>query len=489
MKKSGIFLGALLGLGVFSLASCDNGKEEINKLKEEISALTTENTNLKNDKTTLTEENTTLKSDKTALTTEKTQLESEVGRLSSIVYPNKDNTNCKISLEELNAISDISKISNDKDVIVKTYDIDDELLSIYKISLGENDTIFDKFVSLADVEYTSSEYGPYIQSIDGMIKDNKYYVSFFVNDDYANHGINELDQDLKDGDVITFKPDFNYYNNSTYDEIDVKVDKIIYNYYKHAKEYANKIGYVDYNLAFAFKKLESAGYEVDTTTLYSNTVKSLFTTNPQKYSSDGNVFKTTLAYYCAGLDISEAKGEYTTRDVNVDGEWVDTTLAYYYNVGKVIGEISNDDFFIQDKLENYTLAMDETSCMIVTALKQIDSDKCQNFDQTLKPGFTENGFAYTAYGYDTCNCSSTAQAILAFGALGINIRNDDYKVNNTTDMIEALLSYYNEEDGLFYDFDGESEKSRLQFSTPQAVSALISYKLLKAGKSSNIYAA
>ena len=133
--------------------------------------------------------------------------------------------------------------------------------------------------------------------------------------------------------------------------------------------------------------------------------------------------------------------------------------------------------------------MDETSCMIVTALKQIDSDKCQNFDQTLKPGFTENGFAYTAYGYDTCNCSSTAQAILAFGALGINIRNDDYKVNNTTDMIEALLSYYNEEDGLFYDFDGESEKSRLQFSTPQAVSALISYKLLKAGKSSNIYAA
>ena len=64
MKKSRLFLGALLGLGVFSLASCDNGEEEINKLKEEISALTTENTTLKNDKTALTEENTTLKSNK-----------------------------------------------------------------------------------------------------------------------------------------------------------------------------------------------------------------------------------------------------------------------------------------------------------------------------------------------------------------------------------------------------------------------------------------
>ena len=166
-----------------------------------------------------------------------------------------------------------------------------------------------------------------------------------------------------------------------------------------------------------------------------------------------------------------------------------TTLAYYYNVGQILGESCNNDLYLEDRLENYTLAMDETSCMVVTALNQIDSTKCQNFDQTLKPGFTEKGFAYTSGTWNTCNCSSTAQAILAFGALGINIRNDDYKVNNTTDMIEALLSYYNEEDGLFYDFDGESEKSRLQFSTPQAVSALISYKLLKAGKSSNIYAA
>ena len=486
MKKSRLFLGALLGLGVFSLASCDNGEEEINKLKEEISALTTENTTLKNDKTTLTEENNTLKSDKTALTNEKTQLESEVGRLSSIVYPNKENTNCKISLEELNAISDISKISNDKDVIVKTYDIDDELLSIYKISLGENDTIFDKFVSLADVEYTNESWGPYIQSIDGMIKDDKYYASLFVNDQYANHGIAELDQDFKDGDVITFKPDFNYYSNPNYDEIDIKVDKIIYNYYKHAKEYANKIGYVDYNLAFAFKKLEKAGYEVDTTTLYSNTVKSLFTTNPQKYSTDGNVFKTTLAYYCAGLDISEAKGQYTARSVDLTSQWVETTLAYYYNVGQVIGEMSNDDIFIQDKLENYTLAMNETSCMVVTALAQIDYTLCQNFDQTLAPGLTENGFAYSVSGYDICNCSSTAQAILAFGAIDKNIRGGMYSACGK-DMIQVLLtSYYNEEDGLFYDYEGD--EMNLYFATPQAVSALISYKLLKAGKSSNIYA-
>ena len=55
-------------------------------------------------------------------------------------------------------------------------------------------------------------------------------------------------------------------------------------------------------------------------------------------------------------------------------------------------------------------------------------------------------------------------------------------------MIQVLLSsYYNEEDGLFYDYEGDT--MNLNFATPQAVSALISYKLLKAGKSSNIYAA
>ncbi len=506
MKKKRLLLSVLALGAVFSLASCDDKtnekvkelEEQVSKLTEEKNSLTTENTTLKNDKTTLTNENNTLKTDKETLTEEKnsltadknslidenTELGTELDRLSTIVYPNKDNTNCKISLEELNAISDISKISNDKDVIVKTYDIDDELLSIYKISLGENDTIFDKFVSLADVEYKNESWGAFITSIDGSIKDDKYYNSIYVNDNYANNGIEGLDVELNDGDIVTFKSEFNSYSNPNYDEVDIKVDKIIYNYYKHAKEYANKIGYVDYNLAFAYKKLQNEGYNVDTKSLYSNSVISRIVNDEDQFSNDNKSFKTALAYYCAGLEGSDGKLTiFANRDLDIDGQWNETNLAYYYNVSDVVDYGLNDHIGVCQKLEGLTLSMDETSCMIVTALNQIDSTLCQNFDQTLKPGFTEKGFSYTAYGFDTCNCSSTAQAILAFGAIGKNIRNNEYKVNNT-DMIQALLSYYDEETGLFYDYDGDMG---LNYATPQAVSALISYKLLKAGKSSNIY--
>lgn len=507
MKKKRILLGVLALGAVFSLASCDNKdsekikslEEQVNKLTEEKNSLTTENTTLKNDKTTLTNENNTLKTDKETLTEEKnsltaeknalidenTELETELDRLSTIVSPNIEKTNCKISLAELNEIDDISKISDNKDVIVKTYDIDDELKSVYKISLESSETIFDKFVSLADVEYKNESWGPYIQSIDGTIKDDKYYLSLFVNDQYANYGIGDIDQDLKDGDVITFKYDFNSYSNPGYDETDIQVDKIIYNYYKHAKEYATKVGYVDYNLAFAYKKLQNEGYNVDTKSLYSNSVISKLVNDNDQFSNDNKSFKTALAYYCAGLEGSDGKlNIFANRDLDIDGQWNETNLAYSYNVSDVVDYGLNDYIGVCQKLEGLTLSMDETSCMIVTALNQIDSTLCQNFDQTLKPGFTEKGFSYTAYGFDTCNCSSTAQAILAFGAIGKNIRNDEYKANGK-DMIEALLSYYNEEDGLFYDYEGDTYN--LNYATPQAVSALVSYKLLKAGKSSNIY--
>jgi len=67
----------------------------------------------------------------------------------------------------------------------------------------ENKTAFDILKSLCEVKSSSSDFGEFVTSIDGITADDSNYWAFFVNDEYANVGASSYK--TKEGDVIRWQ--------------------------------------------------------------------------------------------------------------------------------------------------------------------------------------------------------------------------------------------------------------------------------------------
>ena len=82
-------------------------------------------------------------------------------------------------------------------------DIDGEQLGSKYIAVEEGSTVFNDLVSNFDVDYTTSEYGPYLSSINGSIIDSNYYLAIYENGEAAATGVDGLVDDSDD--VFEFK--------------------------------------------------------------------------------------------------------------------------------------------------------------------------------------------------------------------------------------------------------------------------------------------
>ena len=96
----------------------------------------------------------------------------------------------------------------------------------------------------------------------------------------------------------------------------------------------------------------------------------------------------------------------------------------------------------------------------------------------INDNLTETGVNF----YGSANSAATASVILGLIADGKNPISEEYTTNGVN-LVDALLGF--EVDGAFKNTFEESEVD-LGFSTPQAFSAIVSYKLFKEGKSANI---
>ena len=112
-------------------------------------------------------------------------------------------------------------------------DIDGENLGSKDIELTENRSVFDDLVANFDVNYTTSEYGPYLSSINNSVIDVNYYLAIYENNQAASTGVDGLVAD--ENDVFEFKVEcWNTLSSGygTLDDYDLLVDKAIYGYMK-----------------------------------------------------------------------------------------------------------------------------------------------------------------------------------------------------------------------------------------------------------------
>ena len=364
------------------------------------------------------------------------------------------------------------------------------------LTTTKSDSLFLDLNRESRLESEASDLGHYLVSVNGSIKDSNYYLSLYKNGTYSQVGIDDVV--LANGDEIVIKNEcWNTVGNGFggyMTETDILVDKIIYSSYKKFKETYKDSSYIPYDAIFAYSALEKKGYPVDSKNIFPDTIKANYETID--YSSldlsDSNntksTFKTAISLYALEKDLTDIKAFITNSSFDLSQPFSETSAVYTYDVMKLFNVVASNMSDYTTLLNGLTLGCDETSCMYVSALSAIDNYDFTSFKAAIKEGITESGFSYSmdwgGVSYTTCNASSTSQAILALTELGVDLNSNEYKANDKT-LIDALLSYYNSDTGLFYDYDGDTYN--LSYAEPQAVAALVSYKILRDKGSVNIY--
>jgi len=446
MKK--LFVCCFLLLVLISFAGCS--KDEITKLENKIGEL-------EEKLEVLETENSTLKSEKDAIQSELDKLKEDYEKLK----------------EELGLIS----------FTVSVYDIDGENLGeeIFKVSSEAN--FFDTVKTEFDIDYTESDYGPYLNSINGSIVDSNYYIAIYENGAMASTGIDGLVID--NNDEFEFKVECWNTIESGYgvlDIYDVLVDKIIYSYAKnYMPEILGKIN--DYNGSgywdiLYLDMMASNGYD---TNIFNNSYFS------EELKNSLNIDVNTLTgaslgkyYYTARLlgndltSFKEAYQNYLNTDLGAYSEWT-SPLTTSPTKSLNITSANLDAHLSADYKADLTWGPDGRSYQICNLSL---FGKC---DETMLADLVGT--------VDFGNGASNALMLMAFASLGLNPRDSKYEAtvgNVQKDILESLIDiYYDEELGLVKYAVNDTD---VNFSTNQIYAGLMAYKVSRdLNKAVNIF--
>ena len=358
------------------------------------------------------------------------------------------------------------------------YDIDGELLGTKLVKKGpefegkKDGAAFDLLKENFDVLSYDSEWGPYIVSINGSVIDGKYYLALYENNQMSMVGINDIE--LNDGDVYDFKVEC---WDTTMTEADLAIDKLLYSFMKHDLDKVFTEERYGYTLLQAIVKMGLLGY--DNRLFSENNIP-----NIDKYKESwmkdlsagtvGELFKASLGVIDFDLTNETIK---TGLDKLTDEESLSIiwTIGYYldacYNMGV-------DNATYQSMLNKFADVMKESepsdSVNMALQIYALFSDRSE-YDDTVDALMTAQVEKISADGFNDewsgNNASSTAQAILAMVASGV----DPTDFNNIN-LVDALLKY--EVNGAFK-HTLDAKDADYNFDTPDAIAALLMYKAFK----------
>lgn len=361
---------------------------------------------------------------------------------------------------------------NDKNTFtINVFDIDSTLLESKEIELTEGLTAFDALKANFNVKYSESEYGPYLQSINGSIQDPNYYLAIYENGQMASTGIDGLT--LDNNDVFDFKVTCW----QMFDETDLLVDQVIYSFFKNSLDELLKNNQVDYNLISAIKKMNDNYYDQSIFNL--NFENSYYLDEAKKdYTNEtsiGTLFKASVY----SKSYNQANDTIKTALNNINDL---STVASLYTIGFYLIACTNigldNEIYKQAKNELINIINSSEANDSLTMLLTIYANYNGNLenDQTLKSCLQKYQNLFKADGIEDSwsgvNASSTAQMILALTANNISPR-----TYNQYDLVKILLSY-KLENGTFK-WQKDANEADLAFTTPQAISALLMYKLYR----------
>lgn len=360
---------------------------------------------------------------------------------------------------------------------IKVTDIDGELLGEKDITINENSTVFDDLVNNFDVEYTTSEYGPYLSRINGSIIDVNYYLAIYENNTAAATGIDGLKADVND--VFEFKVEcWNTVESGygTLDSYDLLVDKVIYSYMKNL-DLSSSTSFADGSfwdlMIIEVGKnnfYDSSLFNYDT---ISEAVKTELETFDITTLSNANLYKYYLYSKALGKDLSSL-----TTFANSYVETLEDTYSDYvspfiiaasYGLGIESEKIIN--LTKADISDNYSWGPDIPVWQYTTSMlynKDVDRSTLSKCVEKLD--------------YD--NSCSTSLVLQAFAASNENIRDSKYEKDGK-DLIEVLFDNYYNVDTNTLDYTKGVENT---FSANQTIVSLMAYKVWRDNqKEVNIY--
>lgn len=360
---------------------------------------------------------------------------------------------------------------------IKVFDLDGEELGSKTININEQSSVFNDLINNFAVDYTVSDYGPYLSSVNGSIIDANYFLAIYENGTSAATGVDGLVAD--ENDVFEFKVEcWNTVSSGygTMDEYDLLVDKVIYGY---------------------MKTLDLSS----STTFADGTFWDLMTINLGKNNYyDANLFNFD--------SVSEGvKEELTSYDINT---LTDANLYKYYMYSKVLDK---DLSALKTYANSYVETLSDTYSDYVTPFiiaasygLGIESEKINtlvnapistNFawgpdipvwQYTTSSLYNENVDKATlnkcVETLDYGNSCSNALVLQAFAAANENIRDSKYEVNGK-DLIEVLFDNYYNADKNILEYTKGVENT---YSTNQTIVSLMAYKVYRdTQKAVNIY--
>ena len=389
-------------------------------------------------------------------------------------------TACQNPVEssESNSISNSESISVATPTYqIKVVDLDGEELGSATININEQSSVFNDLINNFAVDYTVSDYGPYISSINGSIVDVNYFLAIYENGVSAATGVDGLVAD--ENDVFEFKVEcWNTISSGygTMDEYDMLVDKVIYGYMKtldlsSSTTFADgsfwdlmtinlgKNNYYDANL-FNYDNI-------------SDGVKEELETYDISTLDGANLYKYYLYSRALDKDLSALKTHTSSYVETLSDEYNDyvspfiVAASYGLNVeSEKINTLVNAPIST-----NFTWGPDVPVWQYTTS---------SLFNQNIDNATLNTCLETLDYG----NSCSNALVLQAFAAANENIRDSKYEVEGK-DLIEVLFdNYYNESNNTLEYTKGVANT----YSANQVVVSLMAYKVNRdTQKAVNIY--
>lgn len=360
---------------------------------------------------------------------------------------------------------------------IKVVDLDGEELGSATISINEQSSVFNDLINNFAVDYTVSDYGPYISSINGSIVDVNYFLAIYENGVSAATGVDGLVAD--ENDVFEFKVEcWNTISSGygTMDEYDMLVDKVIYGYMKtldlsSSTTFADgsfwdlmtinlgKNNYYDANL-FNYDNI-------------SDGVKEELETYDISTLDGANLYKYYLYSRALDKDLSALKAHASSYVETLSDEYNDYVSPFIVAASYGLNVES-------EKINTLVNAPISTNFAWGPDVPVWQYTTSSLFNQNIDNATLNTCVETLDYG----NSCSNALVLQAFAAANENIRDGKYEVEGK-DLIEVLFdNYYNESNNTLDYTKGVANT----YSTNQVIVSLMAYKVNRdAKKAVNIY--
>jgi translation initiation factor 1 (eIF-1/SUI1) len=343
------------------------------------------------------------------------------------------------------------------------------------------------------LEYTESQYGKMITSIDGLKMEGKFYWAFYINSKMATVGADSFK--LKAGDRISFqyeswetpKEDVEDQNNlpvsGTYskDKLQISVDRVSQYVVK------NQVGEWE---AIA---LRQAGKTLPKD--YLQTITKLIQDKNGKFSKITDYERYTLGVLAAGGDPTNIAGHNLVEAI-YNGEITKQGLngVFYSLIALDSGEYEVPEHakWTRGKLINYLLERQnedfgwswdgssksdiDTTAMVLTALSPYKEQ--EEVKKAIDVAVEYLSSQYLAGKID--NSSTAAQVVIGLSAIGIDANDKSLFTKNGMSLIAYLLTFQNNDGG----FDWQGGNISDVFSTGQGIQGIVSYQLFLNNKGS-----